>query len=70
MKRPVDVIVIPCQWRARDIAEEMARAGIRCHSVLIPHQGRLFDFHGGEHPYGSRSGVNLDAAAELLTVAG
>jgi len=49
----VDVLLIPTQWRARDIVEEAERAGIRCERVLIPHGGRLVDYVGGEHPYGN-----------------
>jgi hypothetical protein len=48
---PVEVIIIPMQWRARDILHEIQAAGIRCEQVLIEHQGRLIDFHRDEHPY-------------------
>ncbi|MGZ5801469.1 MAG: class I SAM-dependent methyltransferase [Burkholderiaceae bacterium] len=47
----VDVVIIPTQWRAKDIAAEMAREGIRPRSVLIEHNGRLVDFVRDEHPY-------------------
>lgn len=47
----VDVLIIPTQWRARDIAAEMAREGIRVGVVLIEHGGRLVDFSVDEHPY-------------------
>lgn len=46
-----DVIIVPTQWRARDIVEETARAGIRYQQVLIPHQGELVDYFTGKHPY-------------------
>ena len=49
--QPVDVVVIPTQWRAQDIAAEMAREGIRPACVLIEHGGRLVDFERDEHPY-------------------
>ena len=49
--RPVDIIIIPTQWRAKDIVAEMARDDIRAGQVLIEHGGRLIDFFTGEHPY-------------------
>ncbi|MBP0591184.1 methyltransferase domain-containing protein [Paraburkholderia sp. LEh10] len=48
---PVDVIVIPTQWRARDIIAEMAREDIAVDSVMIEHGGELVDFDTGAHPY-------------------
>jgi len=48
---PVDVLIIPPQWRARDILEEMRRNGIHVGKVLIEHQGSLIDFHRDAHPY-------------------
>jgi hypothetical protein len=48
---PVDVVIIPTQWRAKDIVAEMAREGIQAQQVLIEHHGGLVDFHRGEHPY-------------------
>ena len=47
----VDTVIIPTQWRARDIAHEMEREGIRPRTILIEHDGRLVDFLTGEHPY-------------------
>ena len=47
----VDVVIIPTQWRAKDIIGEMEREGIRPGRVLIEHQGRLIDFHADAHPY-------------------
>jgi len=47
----VDVVIIPTQWRARDIMAEMEREGIRPGRVLIEHRGALVDFVQGEHPY-------------------
>jgi len=49
--QPVDVVIIPTQWRARDIAAEMAREGIIAKSILIEHEGGLIDFFADEHPY-------------------
>lgn len=46
-----DVIIIPTQWRARDILAEMRREGIKARQVLIEHGGRLVDFHTDDHPY-------------------
>ncbi|HEY4698668.1 MAG TPA: class I SAM-dependent methyltransferase [Gallionella sp.] len=46
-----DVIIIPTQWRARDIVAEMEREGIRVRLVMIEHGGRLVDFHVAQHPY-------------------
>ncbi|GAB4156853.1 MAG: class I SAM-dependent methyltransferase [Planctomycetaceae bacterium] len=48
---PVDVIIIPMQWRARDILREMEQAGIHCEKILIEHAGRLIDFRTDSHPY-------------------
>jgi SAM-dependent methyltransferase len=47
----VDVVIIPTQWRAKDIASEMAREGIVASEVLIEHNGRLISFFSDEHPY-------------------
>ncbi|MDD2774924.1 MAG: methyltransferase domain-containing protein [Gallionella sp.] len=48
--QPVDVVIIPTQWRAKDIVAEMAREGIVA-QVLIEHQGHLIDFALDTHPY-------------------
>ena len=47
----VDVVIIPTQWRARDIVAEMQREGIQPRLVLIEHLGVLVDFHSSAHPY-------------------
>lgn len=47
----VDVVIIPTQWRAKDIAAEMALEGIRPRKVLIEHGGLMVDFVVDEHPY-------------------
>jgi len=48
---PVEVVIIPPQWRAKDIIAEMRYHDIRFESVLIEHRGRLVDFETGDHPY-------------------
>lgn len=47
----VEVVIIPTQWRAKDIAAEMEREGIHPATVLIEHEGRLVDFARDAHPY-------------------
>jgi hypothetical protein len=51
LDQPADVIIIPTQWRAKDIVAEMARAGIRAQTLLIEHEGRLADYLADRHPY-------------------
>lgn len=51
LSNPVEVILIPTQWRARDIVEEIKRSGIAYRKVLIEHKGVLIDFHEDVHPY-------------------
>jgi hypothetical protein len=46
-----DVVLIPTQWRAKDIVAEMAREGIAADRILIEHDGRLIDFLRAPHPY-------------------
>jgi SAM-dependent methyltransferase len=48
---PADVVIIPPQWRARDIIAEMRRHGIQSAQILIEHDGRLIDFATEPHPY-------------------
>lgn len=64
LKEPVDVIIVPSQWRARDITEEARRAGIRFQSFLIPHNGRLVDFFSGDHPYGRDAVIQAHEPAQ------
>ena len=47
----VDILIIPPQWRAKDILAEMEREGIKVESVLIEHDGKLIDFSNQNHPY-------------------
>ena len=49
--RPVDVVIIPPQWRAADITLEMEGVSISVDLVLIEHQGQLVDFFRDTHPY-------------------
>ena len=49
--QPIDVVLIPAQWRARDIISEMEREGIHPKQILIEHGGQLVDFASAEHPY-------------------
>ena len=48
---PVDVVIIPTQWRAKDIVAEMESCRIHAKTILIEHQGRLVDYLNGDHPY-------------------
>lgn len=48
---PADVVIIPTQWRAKDIVAEMGREGITAKQILIEHDGRLIDFTREAHPY-------------------
>ncbi|MDP3173259.1 MAG: class I SAM-dependent methyltransferase [Phenylobacterium sp.] len=49
--RLIDVVIVPSQWRARDILAEMDREGIRAERLLIEHEGRLVDFVRDAHGY-------------------
>jgi len=51
LMHPAEVIIIPMQWRARDIVQEIEHAKISYERVLIEHQGHLIDFHKDVHPY-------------------
>jgi hypothetical protein len=48
---PVDIIIVPSQWRAADIAQEITREGIVVDSILIEHKGSLVDFLETDNPY-------------------
>ncbi len=50
---PLDIVIIPTHWRARDIVAEMMREEIKPKQVLIEHGGELVDFLSGDHPYRS-----------------
>jgi hypothetical protein len=47
----VAIVIIPTQWRAKDIVAEMKREDICPEKVLIEHEGNLVDFATAEHPY-------------------
>lgn len=51
LDHPVDCVIIPSQWRARDILGEMQRCGIAPEMVLIEHMGRLMNYWEDHHPY-------------------
>ncbi|MGK0296631.1 MAG: hypothetical protein ACI9XC_000220 [Gammaproteobacteria bacterium] len=51
LTHPVDVIIIPPQWRAKDIIQEMVDNNISYKTILIEHNGALVDFHKDTHPY-------------------
>ncbi len=44
LEHPAEVIIIPPQWRAGDIMEEMRLHAIRAEKILIEHDGRLVDY--------------------------
>ena len=47
----LDAVIIPSQWRAKDIVREMEGLNICSKQVLIEHEGTLIDFHRTSHPY-------------------
>lgn len=47
----VDVLIIPAQWRAKDIVAEMNLEGIKPGKILIEHGGLLVNFESNSHPY-------------------
>jgi hypothetical protein len=55
LQNPVDVIIIPTQWRAADILAVMSRENINAEAVLIEHNRRLIDFRKDNHPYKASS---------------
>lgn len=52
-EHPVDTIIAPAQWRARDIASEIQKMNLTC-ELLIEHQGRLVNYYSDSHPYQSK----------------
>jgi len=40
----IDVVIIPTQWRSKDIVAEMQREGILAKSILIEHCGELVNW--------------------------
>ena len=51
LEHPVEVIVIPMHWRARDIVDEMRACAITADQILIEYRGHLVDYFLGDHPY-------------------
>ena len=49
--KAIDVVIIPTQWRAKDIVAEMRRESIEATAIVIEHNGRLIDFVADAHPY-------------------
>ena len=47
----VDILIIPTQWRAKDILIEADSINLSFEQVLIEHNGKLIDFRKDEHPY-------------------
>jgi hypothetical protein len=48
LDHPVDIILIPCHWRAAEIVRQIDAAHIAYEGILIPREGRLVDFHAAE----------------------
>jgi hypothetical protein len=48
LENPVDIILIPCPWRAADIVRQIDAARIPYEGILIPQEGHLVDFHAAE----------------------
>lgn len=68
--QPVQILIVPSQWRARDIVEEASRAGIRYEKLLIPHRGRLVDYFHDDHPYRPGPPVRYDSNGVRLDETG
>jgi len=51
LEQPAEVIIIPPQWRAKDIVAEMMQNRIQAKEILIEHEGCLIDYLNGDHPY-------------------
>jgi hypothetical protein len=51
LTHPVDVIIIPPQWRARDIAHEIHTTGIRYECLLIEDKGKLINLESDINIY-------------------
>lgn len=50
-KMEMDIIIIPSQWRARDIIKEISTENISVKTILIEHCGKLINFETDVHPY-------------------
>ena len=51
LNHPIDILIVPTQWRTQDILIEATSMGLTFKQVLIEHKGRLIDFTTEEHPY-------------------
>ncbi|MBO6566883.1 MAG: methyltransferase domain-containing protein [Pseudomonadales bacterium] len=51
LEQDIHTIIIPMQWRARDVFAEIQELGIGFGQVLIEHAGELVDYVNGDHPY-------------------
>ena len=51
VENPVQVIIIPTQWRAHDIFREITEHNIPYNTIYIEHAGRLVDYLHDKHPY-------------------
>ena len=48
---PIDILIVPTQWRTQDILIEAISMGLAFKQVLIEHKGKLIDFMAEDHPY-------------------
>jgi hypothetical protein len=48
---PADIILIGTQWRAKDIAREIAAMGLSAAQIMLEHDGVLVEYFAGDHPY-------------------
>ena len=64
-QNPVDVIVIPCRWRAADIVREIHEHGIRYETILVDHQGELVSFQGEGDPAAPPDAIAANGLARL-----
>jgi hypothetical protein len=48
LENPVDIILIPSEYRAADIVHQIDAARIAYDGILIPRDGHLVDFHATE----------------------
>ena len=51
LNNPIDILIVPTQWRTQDILIEAASMGLTFSQVLIEQKGKLIDFMTEEHPY-------------------
>jgi hypothetical protein len=65
---PVDLILIPCQWRAADILREIHANEIQYEKILVCHNGTLVDFITG-YPVEKTLNRNLRQVQEEASLA-